>query len=111
MKGEGIVALISFLLCAVPFAVIACFGKDSMTPLSFWAGDKSLADKVTNVPEYNAKMAKLYGRCAAAFAITGLLGLFSVVLSILLLAAECTVGFYCVYKAYKKILNVYSDSK
>ncbi len=106
---EGIVTMTAFLLCAVPFAIMACFGKDSMTPVSFWAGDTSLASKVKNVPAYNAEMAKLYGRCAAAFLLTGLAGLFSVKVSLILFAAECTAGFYSVYKTYKKILDTYSS--
>ena len=97
---EGIVTMTAFLLCAVPFAIMACFGKDSMTPVSFWAGDTSLSSKVKNVPAYNAEMAKL---------LTGLAGLFSVKVSLILFAAECTAGFYSVYKTYKKILDTYSS--
>lgn len=107
---EGIVGLISFGLCAVPFLILAHYGKGSKTPVSFWAGDDSLSDKVKNLTEYNAKMAKLYGKCAAAFAVNGICCLISVPAAMVLLAVECTAGFYIVYKKYKNILDSCSDS-
>ena len=102
---EGIVGLVSFLLCAVPFLIFACFGKNSSTPLCFWAGDNSLKDKVTDLTQYNQRMAKVYGRCAAAFLIDAAVWLVAREAAMLLLGAECTVGFYVVYRAYKKILS------
>lgn len=106
---ERIVGLIACLLCAIPFLIIACFGKDSQTPISFWASDTSLSDKVTDLSEYNSRMAKLYGRCAAIFAATGLCCLVSMAVAIVLIFAESTVGIYIAYRAYKKILVSCSD--
>ncbi len=107
---EGFVGLIACMLCAVPFLIVSCFGRDSKTPIVFWAGDTSLSGRITNLTEYNAKMAKLYGRCAAAFVITGVCSLISIAAAMVLLSAECTAGLYIVYKAYKKILNDYLDT-
>lgn len=107
---EGMIGLVSCLLCAWPFLIMACFGKDSKTPISFWSGDQSLSDRITNVKDYNAKMAKLYGRCAAAFVIAGICCLVFWVIGIALVLAECTFGLYYVYKSYKKMLNAYTDA-
>lgn len=100
-----IVGLISCLLCAIPFIIVAQFGKDSIEPITFWAGDRSIKEKVSDVAGYNAKMAKLYGNCAACFAITGIICLISMIAGIVLLGFACTVGIYIAYRRYRKILD------
>ena len=66
---EGIIGLVSCLMCAVPFIIISVYNKDSREPISFWSGDTTLRTKVKNVSEYNKGMAKLYKRCAIALMI------------------------------------------
>lgn len=105
---EGIVGLISCLLCAVPFMIIARFDKESSTPINFWSGDKSLKDKVVNVPAYNAKMSKMYFKCGIVFVISGICCMFSLTAGLILVCLAGTVGIYIAYRSYKKILNEYS---
>lgn len=104
----GIVGLISCLLCAVPFMIIARFDKGSSTPISFWAGDRGLKEKVINIPEYNVKMSKLFYECGTVFIICGVICLFSLIAGIILICLACTGGLYLAYRRYRKILNEFS---
>lgn len=106
-----IIALVSCLMCAFPFLVIATFNKDSKEPINFWSGDTTLKDKVKNAHEYNIKMADLYKKCAIAFVITGIGFLTVPLVGVVLLCFDCTLGIYIVYRNYKKILEKYSQSK
>ena len=103
-----IVALVSCLLCAIPFLIISKYEKDSRDPVPFWSGDTSLKAKVTNVHEYNKEMCSLYQKCAIAFLITGLSFLANVPVGVILLGFDCSLGIYIVYRQYKKILSKYS---
>jgi len=103
-----IIALVSCLMCAFPFFVIAIFNKDSKDPINFWSGDTTLKDKVRNVHEYNIEMAALYKKCAIAFVITGIGFLAVTLVGVVLLCFDCTLGIYIVYRNYKKILEKYS---
>lgn len=105
ISGAGIVGLLSCLLCAVPFFIIGIFGKESSTPISFWSGDQTLKDKVTDLKTYNARMAKLYQKAGTAFCINGLCCFIFIPLGILGLVFLCTVGFYLFYRSYKQILE------
>lgn len=105
---EGMIGLVSCLLCAFPLFVIGYFGKSSREPISFWSGDKTLKEKVNNVEEYNSEIAKLYRNCALAFAVTGVVWIVYWWLGMILILLECTAGIYIVWKLYKKILSRYS---
>lgn len=104
---ERIIGLISCLLCAVPFLIISIYDKDGIEPIDFWSGDKTLKQKVTNVPEYNKEMANLYKKCAIVFVLTGIGFMVAPVVGIIMLGFDCTVGIYIVYRGYKKILGKY----
>lgn len=107
MAGR-IISFISYLLCAVPFWVIAKYQKDSKDPISFWSGDTSLKDKVKDVSAYNREMAALYNKYAWAFAGAAVGGAVHPLIGVVVLALACTVGIFLVYRAYKKILKKYS---
>ena len=83
MVGK-IIALVSCLLCAVPFLIISIYNKDSKEPINFWSGDTSLKEKVADIKGYNKEMALLY------------------------LCFDCTLGIFLMYRVYKKILKRYS---
>lgn len=103
-----IVGLISCVMCAIPFFVIAVYNKDSKEPISFWSGDTSLKEKVRNVKDYNKEMALLYQRCSVAFLITGIGFLVTPVAGGIMICLDCTLGIYLMYKDYKRILSLYS---
>ncbi len=105
---EGIIGLVSCIMCSVPFWIIAVYDKDSREPIGFWSGDKTLKDKVKNVPEYNKEMAALYKKCAIAFLLSGVGCMISMPIGIALICFDCTVGIYLVYRSYKKSLEKYS---
>lgn len=98
-------ALIACVMCSLPFFIISRYEKDSMTPITFWAGDKSLKDKVIDIKGYNQRMAKLYGKCGAVFILTGIVFLVFPAVGTILIAFECTIGIYIVYRCYKRILE------
>lgn len=103
-----IVALVSCLMCAFPFFIIAAYNKNSREPIAFWSGDTTLKAKVKNVQEYNREMAVLYKKCALAFLITGIVFLIFPLTGMVLLFLECTAGIYLAYRNYKSILGRYS---
>lgn len=103
-----IIALVSCMMCAVPFLIIAVYNKNSREPISFWSGDTSLKSKVKDISSYNKEMAALYKKCALAFLITGIGFLITPVIGMILLCFDCTLGIYLVYRSYKKILGAYS---
>lgn len=103
-----IVGLVCCILCALPFFIIATYNKDSMEPINFWSGDKTLKSKVKNVQDYNKEMALLYKKCAAAFLATGIVFLIEPIAGCILLCLDCTLGIYFSYRVYKRILKTYS---
>lgn len=103
-----IVGLISCLMCAFPFLIIAVYNKDSREPINFWSGDTTLKSKVKSVVEYNQKMAILYKKCAIAFLISGIVFFVSPFLGVIMICFDCTLGIYLVYRSYKSILDMYS---
>ena len=107
MAGR-IIGFICYMLCAVPFWVIATYNKDSKDPISFWSGDASLKDKVKNVPDYNREMAALYNKYAWAFFVAAVAGAVHPLAGVAVMALDCTVGIFLVYRAYKNILDKYS---
>ena len=107
MAGR-IICAIAFFICAVPFWVIAKFGKDGKDPISFWSGDTTLKGKVTDVPAYNREMAALYNQYGWAYAVAAAGSLVWLYLGLGILALDMTVGIFLVYRAYKKILSKHS---
>lgn len=105
---EGIIGLVSCIMCAVPFLIIAVYDKDSREPIGFWSGDKTLKDKVRNVSEYNKEMAALYKKCAIAFILSGIGCMIAMPVGVAMIGFDCTVGIYLVYRSYKKNLERYS---
>lgn len=103
-----IIALLSCMLCAIPFWVIAKYNVNGKDPISFWSSDASLKGKVTDVPAYNREMAALYKKYAAGFVVTGLGFLVHPIVGVVLLVFACTVGIGLVYRSYKKVLQRYS---
>lgn len=107
MEGR-IIGTICYLLCAAPFWVIARYQKDSKDPISFWAGDTSLKQRIKDIPAYNRDMARLYNRYGWAFAAAAVGGLLHPLLGVGIVVLNGTIGIFCVYRAYKKILEKYS---
>ena len=107
MAGR-IICFMCFLLCAVPFWVIATYNKHSKDPISFWNGDTSLKDKVKNVTAYNREMAALYNKYAWSFAAAAVGGAAYPPVGAVMMVLCCTIGIFLVYRTYKKILQKYS---
>lgn len=107
MAGR-IVGLISCIACAIPFLIIAVCNKDSKEPIHFWSGDTTLKRKVKNVKEYNREMALLYKRGFVAFLVAGIGFIVAPIAGVVLMCFDCILGFYLMYKDYKRILNTYS---
>lgn len=108
MSGAGIVGLVSCLLCAFPLFVIGYYNKNSREPIVFWAGDKSLKEKVKDIQGYNDEISKLYIRRALAFVAAGILCLIYFEFGIVCILLESTLGIYVVWRIYKNILLRYS---
>ena len=108
---QGMVGFVSCLLCAFPFFIIAVYDKNSNTPITFWSGDQSLKDKITDIGKYNEGMAKLYRIWGLGFLAAGLCCLVHVMAGIVVIILMCTVGFYFTYRCYKKILWKCSHEK
>lgn len=102
-----IIGLVCCLLCAFPLFVVSIYDKDGIEPISFWANDSSLKSRVKNVNAYNKEMAALYKKCALAFVLAGVGCVVHLMVGIILVGLECTVGIWLVYRSYKKILNKY----
>lgn len=108
MPGR-IIGCFCCILCALPFFYLAWEGKQkNAAPLTFWAGDDTLKDKLKDIPAYNAEMSRLYKTVAYAFALAGVFFLIFPPLGIGLILLECTAGIYPVWMAYKQILARHS---
>ncbi len=101
---EGIVGLVCCILCAFPLFVMGHYNNNSREPITFWAGDKSLKEKVKDIQGYNKEISKLYLMCALVFAATGILCLIYFWLGMICVLLESTLGIYVVWKIYKNIL-------
>ncbi len=106
MAGR-IISFICYMLCAIPFWVIAKYGKDSKDPMSFWTGDTSLKSKVKDVAAYNREMAKVYTIYGWAYFAAAVGGVIHPIAGVAILVLAL-VGIVFVYRAYKKILAKYS---
>ena len=105
-----LIMLVSFFMCSVPFLIISSYNKnDSLTPIPFWSGSENkLKNKLKNIEKYNEEMAAVYKKCAAAFGIAAISSLIHPLIGIIVLAFNCTIGIYIVFKKYKTILEKYS---
>ena len=105
MAGR-IISFISYLLCAVPFWVIAKYQVNSKSPISFWSGDPSLKDKVKDIPAYNREMAKVYTIYGWAYFAAAVGGAIHPIAGVAILVLDMA-AILLVYRAYKKILRKY----
>ena len=80
------------------------YNKNSSEPLTFWAGDKSLKEKVKDIQGYNNEISKLYIKCALVFVATGIVCLIYFGFGIICVLLESTLGIYVVWRIYKNIL-------
>ena len=102
MVGK-IVFFVCCLMCANPFFIISC-NQSSINPIPFWSGSESeLKKELKDIKAYNKQMGKLYKKLAAAFMLCGVAGMIYAILGFVMLGLVCTVGFYYVFKQYKKI--------
>lgn len=106
--GGKIIMMMSCLLCAIPFYVIAFLGKNSSTPISFWSGDNKLKNIVKDVKGYNLEMFKLYSFYATVFLLAGLTYIVHEPLGLFILIFAATVGIIPIYLRYKIILKKHS---
>ena len=102
-----IIGFICYMLCAIPFWVIAKFGKDSKDPMSFWTGDTSLKGKVKDVAAYNREMAKVYTIYGWAYFAAAVGGAVHPIAGVVIMVLDL-IAIVFVYRAYKKILSKYS---
>ena len=104
----NIIGAACYLLCALPFWVIAKYQVNSKDPISFWSGDTSLKNKVKNVPDYNREMAALYKKYAWTYVAAAVAGVIHPLAGVAILVPVCLGGIFVVYRVYKKILQKYS---
>lgn len=106
--AERVIGLVSCVMCAIPFWIMAKYDVNSKTPINFWSGDTTLTGIVKDVPEYNREMAKLYGSYGLMYFICGIGCLLFPPLGYGLLCLT-VVGIAFVYRSYKKILKKYAE--
>ena len=106
--AERIICFISCFLCAVPFLAISLLKKDSTEPITFWSGDTSLKNIISDIKKYNAEMALLYRNFSFILFAAAIIALIFPIAGIILLCLACSLGLYFLYRAYKKILCKYS---
>ena len=56
MSAEGIVECICCVLCGLPFLIMGHFNKNSVEPITFWSGDKTLKEKLKDIQGYNSEI-------------------------------------------------------
>lgn len=104
--------MIFFMCCLISSAafLIISMNKDSTTPIPFWSGSESQLEKdLKDIQGYNEEMGKLYKRVAMLFLLCGLIGIVHMVMGLVVYGCVLTVGFYFVYKKYKKIRKKYIE--
>lgn len=106
MAGR-IISFISYMLCAIPFWVIAKYGKDGRDPISFWSGDTSLKGKVKDVAAYNREMAKVYTIYGWAYFVAAVGGAIHPIAGVVIMVLDL-IAIIFVYRSYKRILSKYS---
>lgn len=104
----GIILCGSCLLCSLIFFFMAVIGEKYGEPINFWNCGKSLKERITDIPCYNADMSILYRVWAAAWMVIALVSLFSVSVGLSLVAINVSVGVYIVHRLCKRILGKYS---
>lgn len=105
---SSIITFGAFLLCAIPFYIIALCEKNSTEPITFWTGDETLKSKVKNIPAYNLAMSRIYLVYAITLTLGAVLSFITLIGSVIIICLDLTVGLYLLYRKYKKILSTYS---
>ena len=97
------------LMCAFAFYAMGFGGKERTDPINYFSGDESLKDKVKDLKNYNAEMARMYRYWGLCWVVVGVLYFplpisGGVAVMIIALGIETIVT----YRVYKKILKKYS---
>lgn len=106
---ERVVMCVCCIMCSIPFLIVSSFNKDSrLTPIPFWSGsENNLKEQLKDIKGYNAEMAIIYKRYAAAFGAAAIGSLVYPLIGIVILIFNCTAGIYLVYKKYKLAVKKY----
>ena len=106
MSGKLIMCIVSFG-GALLFYGLGIHAQKLSRPMGFWSGAEMDASRITDVRGYNRENGIMWKRYSLWYVVAGVVAVWSVIASAILLVTGCTVGLALLIAAYRKICRKY----
>ena len=93
---------------ATIFTGIGFYAMRRKAPMWFWSGTEVRVEQIADVPAYNRANGHMWLAYSLLYWIAGILGMFSVPLSGVILVIASTVGMAVLVRLYKRIYETYA---
>lgn len=110
MPFANIIFAASCWLCSLIFGVIALWAFKRKDPMHFWSGSTVRPEEISDIPSYNRANGLMWAIYTTCMVVTGILALFSIKISAVLLAIICVPGSVVLMVAYNRIYNKYRST-
>ena len=104
---EKVIWLVITIPCSLLFTGIGIYAWRRTKPMWFWSGSSVREDEITNVKAYNRENGIMWICYSAVFWISTIMGIQSVSIAGIVLAAGCLGGLPLLVIAYNRIYRKY----
>ena len=104
---EKVIWLVITIPCSLLFTGIGIYAWRRTNPMWFWSGSSVREDEITNVKAYNRENGIMWICYSAVFWISTIMGIQSVSIAGIVLAAGCLGGLPLLVIAYNRIYRKY----
>ncbi len=92
-------------LCTFVFGAIAIWAFKRKDPMHFWSGSTVRPEEIANIPAYNRANGIMWTIYTVSMGFTGILALFNILISAILLVMICVPGTIILIITYNRIYN------
>ncbi len=97
-------------LCSLFFGAIAIWAFKRKEPMHFWSGSSVSPEEITDIPAYNRANGWMWTIYTIAMIMTGILSLFNISISVILLLVICVPGTIVLIITYNRIYKKYKNT-
>ena len=106
---ENLVFAICTWFCSAIFGAVALWAFKSKSPMHFWSGSTVKREEISDVSAYNRANGWMWAVYALCMFLTGVLSLFALKLSAILLGILCVPGLILLIVVYNHIYRKYRN--
>ncbi len=110
MSSENIIFAVICWLCSLIFGAVAIWAFKSKQPMHFWSGSTVNPEEITDIPAYNRANGRMWSIYTMAMIMTGVLSLFNITVSAVLLIVICVPGIVVLIIVYNRIYKKYKNN-